>query len=132
MQLGEDVPVEELLGGQGPVAGRAVQRVEGGRGWRLGLHFLLLLRLLGLDLHDGGVVAGGLRQDEVMVMAVVVIPIMEDLVVVVGEAPQVLALIRVPFGGVILCFNTLINGHSNGHLNSLLVSPFLHPSTIVM
>ena len=60
---------------------------------------LLLLCLLGLDLHDGGVVAGGLRQDEVMVMAVVVIPIMEDLVVVVGEAPQVLALIRIPFWG---------------------------------
>ena len=66
---------------------------------------LVLLRLLGLDLHDGGVVAGGLRQDEVMVMAVVVIPIMEDLVVV-GEAPQVLALVGVPLRDVILCFKT--------------------------
>ena len=80
---------------------------------------LMLLRLLGLDLHDGGVVAGGLRQDEVMVMAVVVIPIMEDLVVVVGEVPQVLALIRIPFWGRHSLFYNLINANS---LNSLLVS----------
>ena len=65
---------------------------------------LLLLRLLGLDLHDGGVVAGGLRQDEVMVV-LAVIPIMEDLVVV-GEAPQVLALVGVPLRDAILSFKT--------------------------
>ena len=54
----------------------------------------------GLDLHQGWVVAGGLRQDEVIwVMVIAVVPVVAREDLVVGEAPEILALDWVPSGG---------------------------------